>query len=110
MVMETDPSTKYVPYRAVPFPIGYTRQWPNKRNTSAPRWLSTDLRDGNQALVNPMSNTAKLELFKILLQIGFKEIEVAYPSASELEYQFVRSLIENNEVPDDSQSTRFRCA
>ncbi|KAJ7887075.1 2-isopropylmalate synthase [Mycena olivaceomarginata] len=95
MVMETDPSAKYVPYRAVPFPIGYTRQWPNKRNTSAPRWLSTDLRDGNQALVNPMSNTAKLELFKILLQIGFKEIEVAY-----LEYQFVRSLIENNEVPD----------
>ncbi|KAJ6554673.1 2-isopropylmalate synthase, partial [Mycena capillaripes] len=95
-----NPSTKYVPYRAVPFPPGYTRQWPNKRNTSAPRWLSTDLRDGNQALVNPMSNTAKLELFKVLLQIGFKEIEVAYPSASELEYQFVRSLIENNEVPD----------
>ncbi|KAJ7858271.1 2-isopropylmalate synthase [Mycena olivaceomarginata] len=99
-LLKTDPSTKYVPYRAVPFPIGYTRQWPNKRNNSAPRWLSTDLRDGNQALVNPMSNTAKLELFKILLQIGFKEIEVAYPSASELEYQFVRSLIENNEVPD----------
>ncbi|KAJ7355198.1 hypothetical protein DFH08DRAFT_1051940, partial [Mycena albidolilacea] len=95
-----DPSTKYVPYRAVPFPIGYTRQWPNKRNTTAPRWLSTDLRDGNQALVNPMSNIAKLELFKILLQIGFKEIEVAYPSASELEYQFVRSLIENNEASD----------
>ncbi|KAJ6529646.1 2-isopropylmalate synthase [Mycena capillaripes] len=100
MPMAADPSTKYVPYRAVPFPPGYTRQWPNKRNTSAPRWLSTDLRDGNQALVNPMSNTAKLELFKVLLQIGFKEIEVAYPSASELEYQFVRSLIENNEVPD----------
>ncbi|KAJ7920162.1 2-isopropylmalate synthase [Mycena leptocephala] len=95
-----DPSTKYVPYRAVPFPPGYTRQWPNKRNTSAPQWLSTDLRDGNQALVNPMSHTDKLELFKVLLQIGFKEIEVAYPSASELEYQFVRSLIENNEVPD----------
>ncbi|KAJ7776237.1 2-isopropylmalate synthase [Mycena metata] len=100
MTMAADPSTKYVPYRAVPFPPGYTRQWPSKRNTSAPRWLSTDLRDGNQALVNPMSNTAKLELFKVLLQIGFKEIEVAYPSASELEYQFVRSLIEKNEVPD----------
>ncbi|KAJ7662928.1 hypothetical protein B0H17DRAFT_1093267 [Mycena rosella] len=94
------PSTKYVPYRAVPFPSGYARQWPNKRTTSAPHWLSTDLRDGNQALVNPMSNTTKLELFKVLLQIGFKEIEVAYPSASDLEYQFVRSLIENNEVPD----------
>ncbi|KAJ7452837.1 2-isopropylmalate synthase [Mycena latifolia] len=95
-----DPSTKYVPYRAVPFPPGYARQWPNQRTTSAPHWLSTDLRDGNQALVNPMSNATKLELFKLLLQIGFKEIEVAYPSASELEYQFVRSLIENNEVPD----------
>ncbi|KAJ6554652.1 hypothetical protein B0H19DRAFT_1294585 [Mycena capillaripes] len=100
MPMSANPSTKYVPYRAVPFPPGYIRQWPNKRNNSAPRWLSTDLRDGNQALVNPMSNTAKLELFKVLLQIGFKEIEVAYPSASELENQFVRSLIENNEVPD----------
>ncbi|KAJ7191569.1 2-isopropylmalate synthase [Mycena pura] len=100
MPMLADPSAKYVPYSAVPFPSGYVRQWPNKRTTSAPRWLSTDLRDGNQALVNPMSNAAKLELFKVLLQIGFKEIEVAYPSASELEYQFVRSLIENNEVPD----------
>ncbi|KAJ7115599.1 2-isopropylmalate synthase [Mycena crocata] len=100
MPMVADPTTKYVPYREVPFPPGYVRQWPTKRNTSAPRWLSTDLRDGNQALVNPMSNATKLELFKVLLQIGFKEIEVAYPSASELEYQFVRSLIENNEVPD----------
>ncbi|KAJ7323829.1 2-isopropylmalate synthase [Mycena albidolilacea] len=100
MPMLADPSTKYVPYREVPFPSGYARQWPNKRTTSAPRWLSTDLRDGNQALANPMSNTTKLELFKVLLQIGFKEIEVAYPSASDLEYQFVRSLIENNEVPD----------
>ncbi|KAJ6532716.1 2-isopropylmalate synthase [Mycena vulgaris] len=100
MPMLADPSTKYVPYRAVPFPSGYARQWPSKRTTSAPQWLSTDLRDGNQALVNPMSNATKLELFKVLLQIGFKEIEVAYPSASELEYQFVRSLIENNEVPD----------
>ncbi|KAJ7679301.1 2-isopropylmalate synthase [Mycena polygramma] len=100
MPMLPDPSTKYVPYRAVPFPPGYARQWPNKRTTSAPTWLSTDLRDGNQALVNPMSNATKLELFKVLLQIGFKEIEVAYPSASDLEFQFVRSLIENNEVPD----------
>ncbi|KAJ7082639.1 2-isopropylmalate synthase [Mycena belliarum] len=100
MPMLADPSTKYVPYCEVPFPPGYVRKWPSKRTTSAPRWLSTDLRDGNQALVNPMSNATKLELFKVLLGIGFKEIEVAYPSASELEYQFVRSLIENNEVPD----------
>ncbi|KAJ7595901.1 2-isopropylmalate synthase [Mycena floridula] len=100
MPMVPDPATKYVPYREVPFPSSYVRQWPSKRTTSAPRWLSTDLRDGNQALVNPMSNPTKLELFKVLLQIGFKEIEVAYPSASELEYQFVRSLIENKEVPE----------
>ncbi|KAJ7658436.1 hypothetical protein B0H17DRAFT_1097097 [Mycena rosella] len=101
MPMLADPSTKYVPYRAVPFPSGYARQWPNKRATSAPHWLSTDLRDVFQIfLMNPMSNTTKLELFKVLLQIGFKEIEVAYPSASDLEYQFVRCLIENNEVPD----------
>lgn len=60
----TDPSTKYLPYREVPFPPNYTRQWPNKRTTVSPTWLSTDLRDGNQALVNPMSNATKLELFK----------------------------------------------
>ncbi|KAG6828068.1 hypothetical protein H0H92_009370 [Tricholoma furcatifolium] len=91
------------------------------RTTKAPRWLSTDLRDGNQALANPMSNAVKLELFRRVLshpqsltpelttippfrelvRIGFKEIEVAYPSASEQEFQFVRSIIENGEVPDD---------
>ncbi|KAK7444061.1 2-isopropylmalate synthase (Alpha-isopropylmalate synthase) (Alpha-IPM synthetase) [Stygiomarasmius scandens] len=101
MPMLSDPSTKYLPYPDVPFPEGYIRKWPTKRTTVAPRWLSTDLRDGNQALVNPMSNTTKLELFKLLVKIGFKEIEVAYPSASELEFQFCRDLIENNEIPDD---------
>ncbi|KAF8075788.1 2-isopropylmalate synthase [Lyophyllum atratum] len=101
MPMLPDPSTKYLPYPAVPFPSNYVRRWPNRRTTVAPTWLSTDLRDGNQALVNPMSNTTKLELFRELVKIGFKEIEVAYPSASEQEFQFVRSIIQNGEVPDD---------
>ncbi|KAF5363759.1 hypothetical protein D9756_001105 [Leucocoprinus leucothites] len=101
MPMLTDPSVKYLPYPDVPFPPGYVRKWPTRRTTAAPRWLSTDLRDGNQALVNPMSNETKLELFRTLVKIGFKEIEVAYPSASDQEYQFCRSIIENGEVPDD---------
>ncbi|GLB33201.1 putative 2-isopropylmalate synthase [Lyophyllum shimeji] len=101
MPMLRDPSTKYLPYPDVPFPPGYVRRWPTRRTTVAPRWLSTDLRDGNQALVNPMSNATKLELFRELVKIGFKEIEVAYPSASEQEFQFVRSIIQNGEVPDD---------
>ncbi|KAF9446794.1 aldolase, partial [Macrolepiota fuliginosa MF-IS2] len=101
MPMLADPSLKYLPYPAVPFPPDYVRKWPTQRTTTAPRWLSTDLRDGNQALVNPMSNATKLELFRTLVKIGFKEIEVAYPSASEQEYQFCRSIIENGEVPDD---------
>ncbi|KAJ4479352.1 2-isopropylmalate synthase [Lentinula aciculospora] len=101
MPMLSDPSSKYLPYPSVPFAEGYTRQWPNKRTTTSPIWLSTDLRDGNQALVNPMSNTTKLELFRLLVKIGFKQIEVAYPAAGETEFQFVRDLIENDEVPDD---------
>ncbi|KIK67857.1 hypothetical protein GYMLUDRAFT_36651 [Collybiopsis luxurians FD-317 M1] len=101
MPMLTDPSTKYLPYPDVPFQKGYIRQWPNRRTTAAPIWLSTDLRDGNQALVNPMSNATKLELFRLLVKIGFKQIEVAYPASGETEFQFVRDLIENNEVPED---------
>ncbi|KAF8984433.1 hypothetical protein BDQ17DRAFT_1188454, partial [Cyathus striatus] len=96
-----DPSTKYLPYTNVSFPKGYVRQWPNNRTTVSPTWLSTDLRDGNQALANPMSNSTKLELFRTLVKIGFKEIEVAYPSASDQEYNFVRSLIDGGEIPDD---------
>ncbi|RDB20299.1 2-isopropylmalate synthase [Hypsizygus marmoreus] len=101
MPMLLDPATKYLPYPAVPFSPDYARRWPTQRTTSSPIWLSTDLRDGNQALVNPMSNATKLELFRELIKIGFKEIEVAYPSASEQEFQFVRSIIENGEVPDN---------
>lgn len=101
MPMLPNPAKKYLPYPAVKFPPNYVRQWPARRTTVSPTWLSTDLRDGNQALVNPMSNTTKLELFRLLVDTGFKEIEVAYPSAADLEYQFVRSLIEHAEIPDD---------
>ncbi|KAF5390677.1 hypothetical protein D9757_002567 [Collybiopsis confluens] len=101
MPMLADPSTKYLPYLDVPFPEGYVRRWPNERTRAAPIWLSTDLRDGNQALVNPMSNATKLELFRLLVKIGFKQIEVAYPASGDTEFQFVRDLIENNEVPED---------
>ncbi|KAK0205860.1 2-isopropylmalate synthase [Desarmillaria ectypa] len=101
MPMLLDPAEKYLPYLAVNFPPNYIRQWPTRRTTVSPTWLSTDLRDGNQALVNPMSNKTKFELFRLLVDIGFKEIEVAYPSAADLEYQFVRSLIEHAEIPND---------
>ena len=67
----------------------------------APAWCSVDLRDGNQALVVPMSLEEKLEFFKFLVKIGFKEIEVGFPAASETEYEFVRTLIEQNLIPDD---------
>ena len=67
----------------------------------APRWCSVDLRDGNQALIEPMSLEEKLEFFQLLLDIGFKEIEVGFPAASETEYQFLRTLIDNNMIPED---------
>ncbi|SQA99835.1 2-isopropylmalate synthase [Cedecea neteri] len=77
------------------------RQWPNKNLTQAPRWLSTDLRDGNQALAEPMDAARKLRFWDLLLKCGFKEIEVAFPSASETDFQFVRQLIEENRIPED---------
>ncbi len=67
----------------------------------APAWCSVDLRDGNQALIEPMSLDEKLEFFQLLLEVGFKEIEVGFPAASETEYQFLRTLIERNMIPDD---------
>lgn len=79
------------------------RTWPNHKIRHAPRWCSTDLRDGNQALVNPMNLERKLKFFNMLLECGFKEIEVAFPSASETEFLFVRHLIEQQMIPDDVQ-------
>lgn len=77
------------------------RTWPDKRITKAPRWASSDLRDGNQALVNPMTIEQKDRFFKLLLKCGFKEIEAGFPSASETEFGFIRGLIDNDQFPDD---------
>ncbi|WP_456845513.1 2-isopropylmalate synthase [Cellulomonas sp. P5_C6] len=77
------------------------RRWPDKRVTQAPRWCAVDLRDGNQALIEPMNPARKLEMFELLVQMGFKEIEVGFPSASQTDFDFVRMLIEENRIPDD---------
>ncbi len=77
------------------------RQWPSNKITQAPIWMSTDLRDGNQSLIEPMDIDKKIRLFSLLVDIGFKEIEVAFPSASDTDFQFVRKLIEENLIPDD---------
>ena len=77
------------------------RTWPNKTITKAPIWCSVDLRDGNQALVNPMTVEEKLEMFNLLVKLGFKEIEIGFPSASQIEYDFLRTLVDNNLIPDD---------
>ena len=89
---------KYKPYPSVDLP---NRQWPTKTITQAPKWCSVDLRDGNQALINPMDMNKKLELFKLLLKIGFKEIEVGFPSASKVEFDFLRRLVDDKLIPDD---------
>jgi 2-isopropylmalate synthase len=88
-------------YRAFPPVELPDRTWPNAQITRAPRWLSTDLRDGNQALIDPMSPERKHRMFDLLVSMGYKEIEVGFPSASETDFQFVRQLIERGKVPDD---------
>ena len=96
--MLQQPASKYRPFA----PVGLKdRTWPDAVLTKAPIWLSTDLRDGNQALIEPMSVERKLEMFQLLVNIGFKEIEVVFPSASQTEFNFVRRLIEENLIPDD---------
>ena len=77
------------------------RKWPNKTITSAPIWCSVDLRDGNQALIEPMDSVRKMRMFKHLVKIGFKEIEIGFPSASETDFNFVRELITDNHIPED---------
>ncbi|HFT8657233.1 TPA: 2-isopropylmalate synthase [Enterobacter cloacae] len=96
--MLNTPADKYQPYPVISLP---DRRWPEQRITHAPRWLSTDLRDGNQALAEPMDSTRKLQFWDLLLSCGFKEIEVAFPSASQTDFNFVRQLIEENRIPDD---------
>jgi len=96
--MIANPSTKYQRFVGVSLP---DRQWPNNFIVKPPIWMSTDLRDGNQALIDPMSVATKLRMFKELVAIGFKEIEIGFPSASEIDFNFTRLLIEENHIPDD---------
>ncbi|AQU81982.1 MULTISPECIES: 2-isopropylmalate synthase [unclassified Halomonas] len=97
-MMLSEPSKKYRPFVAVELP---DRQWPNQRIEVAPIWCSVDLRDGNQSLIDPMDQERKQRLFDRLLKIGFKEIEVGFPSASQTDFDFVRSLIEQDKIPED---------
>jgi 2-isopropylmalate synthase len=96
--MLKDPSQKYRPFPAIDLP---DRQWPRRQLTTVPVWCSTDLRDGNQALFEPMSRETKKRLFKTLVGVGLKEIEVGFPSASDTDFQTVRDLIEQKLIPDD---------
>ncbi len=98
MTMLTDPSKKYRAFKPVHL---RDRTWPDAVITKAPIWLSTDLRDGNQSLIEPMNRARKLRMFEQLIKIGFKEIEVGFPSASETEFSFLRHLIDNKLIPDD---------
>ncbi len=92
------PCHRYRPFPPVDLP---DRRWPSARITAAPRWLSTDLRDGNQALIDPMNTARKQAMFELLVRMGYKEIEVGFPAASQTDFDFVRSLIESDAVPDD---------
>ncbi len=96
--MKAETVRKYKPYPGVDLP---DRTWPDKMIVKTPQWCSVDLRDGNQALVQPMNLQQKLELFQLLVDVGFKEIEVGFPSASQVEYDFARTLIDNGLIPDD---------
>ncbi|MBC9225627.1 2-isopropylmalate synthase [Aeromicrobium sp. 636] len=92
------PFGRYQPFTPVDLP---DRTWPSQQITQAPRWLSTDLRDGNQALIDPMTPARKRRMFDLLVRMGYKEIEVGFPSASQTDFDFVRSLIEGDAVPED---------
>ncbi|MEZ6816897.1 2-isopropylmalate synthase [Pseudomonas aeruginosa] len=98
MSMLKDPSQKYRPFPAINLP---DRTWPSKTITEVPIWCSSDLRDGNQSLIEPMDAAKKMRFFKTLVQVGLKQIEVAFPSASDTDFNFVRELIEGNHIPDD---------
>jgi 2-isopropylmalate synthase len=94
------PVGRYTSFPAVDLP---DRTWPGNTITKAPRWLSTDLRDGNQALIDPMSPARKLAMFELLVRMGYKEIEVGFPAASQTDFDFVRQLVEEDRIPDDVQ-------
>ena len=98
MPMLSDPSAKYSAFPQVPLP---DRQWPTRTITAPPRWLSTDLRDGNQAIVDPMDAHKKNRFFDLLVEIGVKEIEVGFPSAGATEFDFISGLVSSGRIPDD---------
>lgn len=99
MTMLNDPSTKYRAFPVIDLP---DRTWPSKTITAAPIWCSSDLRDGNQSLIEPMDAVKKLRFWKTLVQVGVKEIEASFPSASHTDFDFVRTLIEDGHIPDDT--------
>ncbi|TDV46445.1 2-isopropylmalate synthase [Pseudomonas graminis] len=99
MTMLKDPSTKYRAFPVIDLP---DRTWPSKTITAAPIWCSSDLRDGNQSLIEPMDAVKKLRFWKTLVQVGVKEIEASFPSASQTDFDFVRTLIEDGHIPDDT--------
>ena len=88
-------------YKRVPVVDLPQRNWPNKEIEKAPIWCSVDLRDGNQALIEPMTVEEKVEMFNLLLKLGFKEIEIGFPAASQIEFDFLRKLVNENMIPDD---------
>ena len=97
---KTMPVEKYVPFRPLPLRLS-DREWPNRQIEHAPTWCSVDLRDGNQALIDPMDPARKLQMFEALVGMGFKEIEVGFPSASQPDYDFIRQLIDEDLIPED---------
>ena len=96
--MLRDPSAKYRPFPAIDLS---DRQWPSRTITRPPRWLSTDLRDGNQALIDPMDAEKKTRMFDLLVKVGLKEIEVGFPSAGATEFDFIAGLVQSGRIPDD---------
>ncbi|MDE0947182.1 MAG: 2-isopropylmalate synthase, partial [Sphingobium sp.] len=97
-MMLTDPSQKYRAFPQIDLP---NRQWPGKVITSPPRWLSTDMRDGNQSLIDPMNAEKKRRFFDLLIEVGVKEIEIGFPAAGATEFDFISGLVRDGAIPDD---------
>ena len=98
MTMLSEPGRKYRPFPPIDLP---DRQWPSRTITHPPRWLSTDLRDGNQAIVDPMDSVKKHRFFDLLVEIGVKEIEIGFPAAGQTEFDFIQGLVNSGKIPDD---------
>ena len=98
MPMLRDPSSKYTAFAPIALP---DRRWPSRTITHAPRWLSTDLRDGNQSIIDPMDSVKKARFFDLLVKVGFKEIEIGFPSAGKTEFDFISGLVQSDRIPGD---------